>query len=328
MADYSDETLRALIRQLITEDQPKVMDAITANPDDRALITKQAAMFLKFVFSPAGAVGLAALGLVFEREFTQNLLAFGLDQTQGVLEGLRAFKEEDGNIFDKLVAFYDTVQDETRANKYRYMQKLHEQASTKTSLTATIVDNLVTSYGEYKPSKKEFERGKITEADIAIYNAINDSNLSKVFDKGQFEKSTNASGDTLLKIDGINPTDDYSSVESEYIKKRDEAIAAGKHINANIIEALRQSHEHYSEDAKPSAKEDLNIAIQLYDISVAGVDGQVEKVTAFQRIDDIEMNLQNSFAKTVKDYVEDKARQGFEDFVGDTVDIVKGKLGI
>ena len=328
MADYSDETLRALIRQLITEDQPRVMTAITANPDDRALITKQAAMFLKFVFSPAGAVGLAALGLVFEREFTQNLLAFGLDQTQGVLEGLKAFKEEDGNIFDKLVAFYDTVGDKTRKNKYNYMQKLNEQASENTSLTAIIVDELVNSYKEYKPSKKEIKSGAITEADIAIYNAINANDLSEVFDETQFEKSTDASGNPLLTINEINPKDDYDSVESEYIKKRDKAITDGRHINANIIEALRQSHEHYSKDAKPSAKEDLNIAMQLYDISVAGVDGQVEKVTAFQRIDDIEMNLQNSFAKTVQDYVKDKAGEGFEDFVGDTVDIVKNKLGI
>jgi hypothetical protein len=325
MADYSDETLRALIRQLITEDIPNLAIGPQANPDRRGLLTTQALLLLKKVFSPGGFVALATMGLIFDREHTKDLLEFGLDEFENIAGAVTVFNDTNGDVFERLAAASAAHGSKARENKYRYLQSLKKAvAAGNGSLSQQVVESVLSNYKKYEVGPN-ISGDPITEQDRAIYNAIASGEIDNAFDSNQFE--TSSTGQTL-KIREFNHSDDYDDdVAKLYEAEITKAEAASKYINANIIEALRKSHEFTTSGKLEQAAEQFNIAIDIYNLAEEGNLDDLEKVVMFERIEDVERNFGNGFIASIKKKATEKAGEAFDNLVSKATDTVKKRLG-
>ncbi len=323
MADYSDETLRALIRQLITEDIPNLAIGPKANTDRRGLISTQALLLLKNVFSPGGFVALATMGLIFDREHTKDLLVFTLDEFENIVSAVTVFNDTDGDVFGKRAEASAAHESTARANKYRYLQSLKEDVASDGSLSQEVVNSILSNYNQYNPGPNT-SGDPITEQDRAIYNAIVSGNIDNAFDSNQFE--TSSTGQTL-KIKSFDHSADYDEVvEKLYADEIKNAEDNDKYINANIIEALRKSHEFTTSKKLEQAAEQFNIAIDIYNLAEAGNLDDLEKVVMFKRIEEVERNFGNGFIASIKKKATEKAEEAFTNLVNTATSIVRNNL--
>jgi len=326
MADYSDETLRALIRQLITEDIPNLAIGPKANPDRRGLITTQALFLLKKVFSPGGFVALATMGLIFDREHTKDLLVFALDEFENIVDAVTVFNNTDGDVFRKLAEASAAHGTPARAAKYKYLQSLKEDITRAEggSLSQEIANKILSNYKAYNPGPN-IDGDEITKQDIAIYNAIVTGNIENAFDNSQFE--TFSTGQTLRISGGFDHSGNYDEAKGKlYLAEIKKAEDSGNYINANIIEALRKSHELVPKNKPEQAAEQFNIAIDIYNLAEAGNLDDLEKVVMFERIEDVERNFGNGFIASIKKKATEKGEEVFTNLVNKATDTVKERL--
>jgi hypothetical protein len=323
MADYSDETLRALIRQLITEDIPNLAIGPKANPDRRALITKQLALVFNTIFSKKGFIGLATMGLIFEREFTKDLFNFAIDEFENIVDAVTVFNDTPGDTFDRLNAAMAAQSAQGRKNKYAYLKSLKATSESGESLTSDIVNGLLNDYKKYNPDGTP-NPNEITAEDIALYNAVSNNNYSSVFNSSLFEVSNSGQP---LKVKGIDNDKKFDDdVKKQYNDKIADERAAGRYVNSNIIEALRDSHEHTTRKEIEMATEDFDIAIDIYNLANEGTPSDVDKVFMLDSIEEIERNFNNSFIASIERKASSMADEAFASLVNNATDIVKKRL--
>lgn len=327
MADYSDKTLRALIRHLITEDVPNLAIGPKANPDRRALLTTQALLILKKIFSPGGFVALATMGLIFDREHTKDLLVFGLDEFKNIVDAVTVFNDTDGDVFAKLAEASAAHGKTAKANKYKYLQSLKEDIASAEggSLSQGVVANILGNYEAFKPGPN-IDGNPVTNQDIAIYNAIVTGEIENAFDNSQFETSSTGQP---LKIAGFDHSGDYDAdKEKLYEAEIEKAKKAGNYINVNIIEALRKAHAAGPKIRPEQAAEQFNIAVDIYNLAESEELGDLEKVVMFKRIEEVEKNFGNGFIASIKKKATEKAEAAFTGLVNKATDIVKKRIGL
>ena len=315
MADYSDETLRALIRHLITEDVATQGIPPEALANRMAIAYLQAIKLLKVVLSPKGFVAAVMMGLVFEKEFTKSLIEFGIDEGRASVDAVTAFREADGRIFTKMAAFFATFGDKTAENKYKWLDYL---ASIKDdSIPASVVDGMFDEATKYGLLSEEDAAGA-TSRDRAIIGAvISGEPISTMFTKDDFQLSGNSFKPTKVEMT-------VADLEVARNLAKDE----NRHIDESIYEGLREAQELSNKGREAESKAAMNNVIRLYQSCVLLEEDQqrpTTKLTIFDSLEEIEGGITSNFKRNLDDIkksVTGPIKQEWDNLITDTVDNV------
>lgn len=319
MEDYSDKTLRALIRQLIMEDRPNRATGPEEGQNRKANFFSLARRSLSYLFSPAGVVALIAAGFIFEKDFTIDTLKLGIDTGKNSIEAINAFNDSKnkGNIFLRLSEAAAAFNDAQKESKYKYLARLREYKDK--SFTADIVYKLMTDASE-EFGIKDADKSKVSKADAEIIAAVlNGQSLKDLFTKELFV---------------VTPKNEFKTSESSKIpmnaadlkKASDESSARGKHIDSQIYLAMSNSMEFAAKGETEQANAEMNNAYRVYAaaIELSGVpDDELQQMTLLGNLDDIEGGLTSNFERTIAT-VEKKASGAFKDALKKAKNIIRG----
>ena len=181
MEDYSDKTIRALIVEMINEDEKKSSTlAVLVNLDEKyKLPTKLLAAF-SAIFTPAGFATLALVGLIVEKDVTLATAgAVGqtaLNLRDAFRAGLSAKKGE------KASTFFESFSVAQEQNTFNYINDVKNIAKSDDSITAEMITKIIESYNK---NINAVDSGD-SKADQEIYAAILNKNIDDVFTEGSF----------------------------------------------------------------------------------------------------------------------------------------------
>ena len=329
MEDYSDKTLRALIKQLIKEDTPNKSADPRSYSKYRAIPSAQMLNFLKAIFSKEGFVALTAAGLIFETEFTKGLMSFGFNQASAAIDAVKAYNEvadKGGSTLDRIGAASATFKDKSAKNKYLYLKDLKAIKEKNKSFTAEVVYDIMTNANKTYGFNRA-DPGSVSVADGAIIAAILDGEIERVFDGSQFKLS----GKTLSILDEndeeVNSsTFDYESAANNAAEKQ--LKPDGLWINRLIILELKEANSA-SENGKLQKYEmHMNNAIAIYNSSSELLEtpgDELEKITVLGRLDEIEEGLESNFERTIRSFGK-STEEKFVDLVSFTARSAKEAL--
>ena len=302
MADYSDRLLRALIREMINEDRPNVASAIEAG-SRRALTLGKILNTAKSLFSVDGAVALTAVGLLYEKEFTLATLNFGYENAKVTFGKIKKFYSTPGSVFTKMNAAQFYGNDTKDQNKIEYLIELRKIS--KDSLTAEKVLEIMTLAKQKKLLEgANVNPDSVTESDAAILAAIvKGEGIEGIFNELQFTKEDSGA---FKVVDSNQSIDDLE-------KKAKEAENEGLYLNARIIRGIKKSIESAADGRKEQSQEEINSAYRIYmdakDIKAGGPD-EIKSATIFDNLDDIEEGVEDSYDKTLTEFVQKLKKRG------------------
>ena len=330
MADYSDNTLRALIRQLIKEDNPNEAGSPKSYKSYRATPSAQMLNAVKALISLEGAAALLTVGLLYESKFTLGLMSFGLKQTETALNAVSEYNrvaDEGGDTFDRMGAASAVIKDQTGQNKYAYLKSLKELKNENTSFTANIVYDILTdaknTYGF-----NEADPDSVSHSDRAIVSAVLNEDIESVFDQSQFGYN---SDNNLVIRDDLGSTVDMSNFNYEEAAdnaaNKDDATK-NLWINRSIILELERSKEANDIGKSAKATMHMNNAIEIYEsgsnlLKASG--DELEKMTILGHLDEIEDGLENNFEKAIRK-IGVAAEDKFTDLIHFTAKTAKNAL--
>lgn len=321
MADYSDETLRSLIRQLIKEDVANTAQGPEALANRMAAAYLQAIKLLKVLLTPGGFAAAIAMGLVFEKEFTMSLLDFTISEGESGLEAVEAFNEADGRIFAKMAAFSATFGDETAKNKYAWLDYLADIKSK--SIPADIVDTMLNSaVKDYKIMSEE-DAANTSERDKAIIAAV-------ISDKPPIES-------IFTEEDFINDGKTFKprNVPMEVAKlklAKTNAENEGRYLDAAIYEGLIAAQEAANKGDTAVATAEINNVKRLYQGCIEikkEKERPTTKLTIFDSLEEIEGGIKSNFERNlddITDAAEDELKDQWKDAIKFTTDEVLAQL--
>jgi len=326
MEDYSDKTLRALIRQLIAEDKVNDYQPPKTDSDNRALLTTQAFLGLSKFFSVKGFAALTVMGLIFEPEFTSELVEFGLDQFEDFGSAITVFVEKKNEpFFLRLAEASAHMKDKSRKNKYLLLNDMKKLADEDGNFLASNFNKVFASYNSYNVAQADVN--DLTADDKAIYEGINNGDISELFTPGLF-KIDDKTG-TVVIVDH-DSSKSYSDAKTDYEKKMDNAKVDGRYIDKLLIQAIAETHEQISfGDSKEQAKERAANARIIYDNSIKIQNenaNEIDKKMLFSSMDDLEEGVATDFdiaIGKVTGFFESK----FDDKIKEASESIADKIG-
>jgi len=321
MADYSDETLRSLIRQLIKEDVANTAQGPEALANRMAAAYLQAIKLLKVLLTPGGFAAAVAMGLVFEKEFTMSLLDFTISEGEAGLEAVKAFNNTDGRIFAKMAAFSATFGDETAKNKYAWLDYLAEIKDE--SIPADIVDKMLNSaVTDYKIMSQE-DADNTTPRDKAIIAAVISDTppIESIFTEDDFINDGKTFRPKNVQMNVADLKSAKTTAENE-----------GRYLDAAIYEGLIAAQKAANKRNTAVATAEINNAKRLYQGCIE-IKNEKErpttKLTIFDSLEEIEGGIKSNFERNlddITDLAKDELKDQWKDVIDFTTDQVFEKL--
>ena len=325
MEDYSDKTLRALIRQLIAEDKGrKGAEGPKAGNNRKASAYLQLASLFKYIFTKEGFVALTAAGLIFEKDFTVATLGLGLDTGKASLDAIKVFNDptnrDNNRFFGRLAEASAKFRDQQRTNKLKYLQDL--QKMKEGSLPADWVYQAMSSAERHQI--KGADLNSISAEDFAIVTAITtpgSGGFDSIFTPGSFTVDQNNS----FRATNVN------------MNSRDLRVAATKAetdkrwLDKKIYNTMADAMEFQEKGQPNRATEQINMAYQIYNsaVKLSSSPDDIAQTSILNNLEDIEDGLKSNFQRNIDDIKASLAEKGEEYLKGvlnRSVEIIQDKI--
>jgi len=326
MEDYSDETLRALIRQIIAEDKGRGnTEGPKAGNNRKASAYLQLASLFKYIFTKEGFVALTAAGLIFEKDFTVSTLGLALDTGKASLDAIAVFNDpknkENNRFFGRLAEASAKFRDQQRTNKLKYLQDL--QKMKEGSIPADWVYQALTSAESHQI--KNVDRDSVSAEDLAIVTAITtpgSGGFDSIFTPAAFAVDKNKA----FRAANVN------------MNSRDLRAAATvaetnkKWLDKKIYNTMADAMEFQEKGQPNRANEQINMAYAIYNsaVKLSNSPDDIAQTSILNNLEDIEDGLKSNFQRNIddiKDSLGEKGEEYLKDLLDKSVNIIQDKLG-
>jgi hypothetical protein len=328
MEDYSDKTLRALIRQLIAEDKAQLSRDPVAGTDRRGLFSVQILNIVRAIFTPGGFAALTAAGFLIEPQLTTALLSGAIKTAKDAIDAIDVYNKTEGNVFDKLGEVFSTLKDTNRANKMKFYRKVYDNKDK--SFSAQLLNDFFVDAENFKVSDKEIKRGDVKKSDVILIETIlEEKPISRVFNENRFFIDANKNlGVKFIKDDTVRFELDDNK-ESAVINDLE---SLGYYLDANILRELYRADRALQEGKTQEFKEAMNSAKSIYNGAIAISEepsDELQKTFLLKSMDNIEGGLENEFERMINSIgrrAEAAGKEKAKDLIDFAVSSVKDSL--